>query len=159
MMIAAAAAAAEAEAAERRGEWRTPERLVASGLAGSPAGVRPFGTDTPHMRSKRPSADGATNLPRAQCIGTKSTTRDGMVGEGSSGREGAASERSLEKTPKLPPIQLSGHPAIFGKKTEQPQEKRNGTSEKKFPRESSRQSGYRNIIPALLVDTIVRQSP
>jgi hypothetical protein len=48
------------------------------------------------------------------------------------GREGAASERSLENTPKLPPIQLSGHPAIiFGKKSEQPQEKRNGTSEKK----------------------------
>jgi len=48
------------------------------------------------------------------------------------GRKGAASERSLENSPKLPPIQLSGHPAIiFGEKTEQPQEKRNGTSEKK----------------------------
>jgi hypothetical protein len=54
-----------------------------------------------------------------------------MVGEGSS-REGTTSERSLENTPKLPPIQLSGHPAIiFGKKSEQSQEKRNGTSEKK----------------------------
>jgi hypothetical protein len=69
------------------------------------------------------------------------------------GREGAASERSPQNTPKLPPIQLSGHPAIiFGKKTEQPQEKRNGTSEKKFPRKSSRLSGYRNIIPAYCRD-------
>jgi hypothetical protein len=53
-------------------------------------------------------------------------------GSGVEGCEGAASERSLENTPKLPPIQLLGHPAIiFGKKFEQPQEKRNGTSEKK----------------------------
>jgi len=95
MMIAAAA---EAEAAERRGEWRTPERLVASGVAGAPAGVRPFGPDTPRMLSKRPSAGGATNLPRAWCIGTKSSTRDGMVGEGSSAVVGPRG-RSLREIP------------------------------------------------------------
>ncbi len=107
MMIAAAA---EAEAAERRGEWRTPERLVASSVAGAPAGVRPFGPDTPRMLSKRPSAGGATNLPRAWCIGTKSSTRDGMVGEGSSAVVGPRGRSLREKPQKL--SKVTAHPAI-----------------------------------------------
>jgi hypothetical protein len=102
------------------------------------------------MRSKRPSAGGATNLPRARCIGTKSWTRDGMVGEGSS-REGTTSERKPLKT--LQSYRPSSYRAIqrlySGKNLNSRKKRETGRQKKKLPRKSSRLSGYRNIIPAL----------
>ena len=50
----------------------------------------------------------------------------------------------------LPPIWLSGYPAIiFGNIFKQKREKRNAMREKKFPKKTSRLSKFPNIIPAL----------
>jgi hypothetical protein len=109
----------------------------------------PFGLDTPRMRSKRPSAGGATNLPRARCIGTKSSTRDRMVGVGSRAAR-AQPQREASKT--LQSYRPSSYWAIqrlyLGKNLNSRKKRETGRQKKKFPTKSSRLSGYRNLIPA-----------